>query len=784
MKTALSRRRFLQTTSVVVVAGAGPGLISPVSAAEPAAPLGDLSILPQGATPAPVAIPHFPDRLHAFVWRNWSLVGLDRLARTLGARPAEVRALGRALGLGRPPRISSEQRRRGYITVIKRNWHLLPYVQLLELLGWSAAELAYTLREDDFLWIKLGSLKPKCAPLRWPEGALATQALLDGAARVRAVVRSEFGGDLPVPSEPLFAFVRELSRGGVAAPAASVPASGSRPGAPRPLRFCYSYFALYGDPLLEADLGSYPDGYLARLAARGVTGVWLQAVLYRLAPNPWQAELSERYEERRQNLARLVARAARHGIQVFLYLNEPRAQPLAFFREHPEIRGVTVGDHATVCTSVPAVRRYLAESVAGICRAVPGLGGFFTITASENLTNCWSHGAGAGCSRCSARTPAEVIAEVNATLQQGIDDAGQGQQLLAWDWGWADAWAPEVIARLPAKVALMSVSEWSLPLERGGVKATVGEYSISAIGPGPRATRHWQLAQQRGLKTVAKIQANNTWELSALPYLPVLANVAEHITRLRDRNLDGIMLGWTLGGYPSPNLETVARVMEGGTLADVARARFGNALAPAVLAAWEASSAAFREFPYDGGVVYSAPLQTGPANLLYPERTGFQASMVGFPYDHLDAWRGPYPVDVFIAQLEKVAGGFIAAAETLERFLEDRREGTRAERTAAAQEVDLGRAAGFHFQSVANQSRFVRDRERLRAAPDSALREPLRAELIRVVRDELRLAKAMYELQSRDSRLGFEASNHYFYVPADLAEKVLNCRSLLQAGFL
>src|SRR5579884_4445528 len=30
--------------------------------------------LPVGSAPAPVALPHFPDRLHAFVWRNWPLV--------------------------------------------------------------------------------------------------------------------------------------------------------------------------------------------------------------------------------------------------------------------------------------------------------------------------------------------------------------------------------------------------------------------------------------------------------------------------------------------------------------------------------------------------------------------------------------------------------------------------------------------------------------------------------------------------------------------------------------
>ena len=98
------------------------------------------------------------------VWRNWSLVPIARLARGVGAKPADLLRLGHAMGLDGPPRITPEQQRRSYITVIRRNWHLLPYAQLLDLLDWTPEQLAYTLREDDFLFIKLGELKPKCAP--------------------------------------------------------------------------------------------------------------------------------------------------------------------------------------------------------------------------------------------------------------------------------------------------------------------------------------------------------------------------------------------------------------------------------------------------------------------------------------------------------------------------------------------------------------------------------------------------------------------------------------------
>src|SRR5262245_42019476 len=105
--------------------------------------------LPVGSAPAPVALPHFPDRVHAFVWRNWTLVPMARLAKVLQAKPQEVRRMGEAMGLPPPPRISADLQRRSALTVIRRNWHLLPYEQLLQLLDWTPEKMAFTLREDD-----------------------------------------------------------------------------------------------------------------------------------------------------------------------------------------------------------------------------------------------------------------------------------------------------------------------------------------------------------------------------------------------------------------------------------------------------------------------------------------------------------------------------------------------------------------------------------------------------------------------------------------------------------
>lgn len=747
--------------------------------------------LPVGGAPEALSFDHFPDRMHALIWRNWPVVPADRLAKVLGTSVENIRAAAESMGLGPQKAITPAWRTRGYITVLRRNWHLLPYDQLLTLLDMPGEQLAYNLREDDFLFHKLGALKPQCPPLVYAEPGAAARKR---AAEIRRIVAETFP-DGVLGEEASFAFIDRLSRPLRAAgephsrardapgEAADSPSGGARFSP----RFIYSYFALYGDPLMDPRLDPYPDGLLERLAEVGVDSVWMHVVLRTLAPSKSFPELGKGCQRRLARLRELVERAGRHGIGVYLYVNEPRAMPASFYAkgQRAGLRGVREGDHYAMCTSAPEVRAWICDSLEHVFRSVPHLAGVFTITASENLTNCASHQGQKGCPRCGKRSPAAIIAEVNQCIAEGVRRGSPQARVIVWDWGWSDAWAAEVIAALPKSCMFMSVSEWSKPIARGGVKTTVGEYSISAVGPGPRATRHWKLARQAGLKTVAKVQLNNTWELSAVPYLPVMDLVAEHAEKLAKAGVDGMMLSWTLGGYPSPNLE-VAEQFNRGTLPTrsaaldaVARRRFGPEGAPHARKAWTAFSEAFGEFPFHISVLYRAPQQFGPSNLLYAGPTGYKATMIGFPYDDVDGWRGPYPADVFAGQFQKLAAGWQAGlAELAEAVAKAPPESL----PAARAELCLARAAGLHFQSVANQARFVIARDALRAgAADlpAAKRRELREQMRKIARDEIQVALGLFALASRDSRIGYEASNHYYYLPIDLAEKVLNCRYLL-----
>ena len=170
-------------------------------------------------------------------------------------------------------------------------------------------------------------------------------------------------------------------------------------------------------------------------------------------------------------------------------------------------------------------------------------------------------------------------------------------------------------------------------------------------------------------------------------------------------------------------------------------------------------------------------MQFGPSNLLWSEPTGYRATMIGFPYDDLDTWRAVYPPDVFVAQFRKVAHGFERGLDALSGALHSEGVGD-AEAAALRGEMDLAEAAALHFRSTANQARFIilrRELAQVKNATDSA---PLLSEIEQILNEEIALARRLCVLQSRDSRIGFEASNQYYYVPIDLLEKVLNCAYL------
>ena len=860
----------------------------------------ELSIENGAPSPDPIPEPHFPDRMHLFVWRNWELANTDRLAQVLGTSPENILEIGDSLGLPRKLALTADQLRRIYITVIRQNWHVLPDDQLMDLLGWDQRHYEYTLKEDDFLWIKLGLLKPRCEKLQYERpSAQARQR----AAEIKRLLRETLGASLEEVGEPACQFVADLGsnqvdslrdpesqpagdevdlgRGwtiiaptsaedgirklaqqfqGFMRAAFSVELGVSEEGGTEAKRirlalnatvgsaaggfeahiqpdeirivgrdlsglrqalyfleakmevrggpylapglsqqttrldprYAYSYFALYGDPLMEEGIDPFPDAFLEKLARSGVNGVWLQAVLRNLAPSKIFPEFGTGAQTRLRNLRALVDRADAQGVKVYLYLNEPRSMPAEFFARYPQIKGTYDANDPqffAMCTSTPEVREWIGESLAHIFSEVPKLGGVFAITASENLTNCYSHGQAQSCPRCSQKNGDEVIAEVIQTIRVGVRRSSGTADVIAWDWGWGEDWvksgAPSegIIARLPTDVYLLSVSEWDKPIDRGGIKTKVGEYSISVVGPGPRALRNWEFARRRGLGTLAKVQFNNSWEMSAVPYIPVPNLIVEHCENLRKAEIRGLMVSWTLGGYPSPIFDVAKQYYFSPApdpitaLREVAVQRYGKKAAPLVLQAWELFSRAFEEFPMEGGnVVYHLPMQHGPANPLRVHPTGYKTTMVLYPYDDYRSWTGSYPPEITQSQLQKMARTWQSGLDFFRKavaLVPSYKQAT------ARKDLGVAETCCLHSQSTANQIRFLRLRDELISAQGEG-RKRIANEMVQIAEEEIRFAIRQYGIAKEDSRIAYEATCHYFYRPLDLLEKILNCQDVIQ----
>jgi hypothetical protein len=140
----------------------------------------------------------------------------------------------------------------------------------------------------------------------------------------------------------------------------------------------------------------------------------------------------------------------------------------------------------------------------------------------------------------------------------------------------------------------MAVSESQIPIEIDGVKTCVRDYSISRPGPGEKSKQTWQIAAEYGLKTFAKTQLSCSWEGSAVPYIPATKLVEKHLQGLRNDGIKNYVTNWTLGGYPSFNMDLLQM-----SHAEMVTNNFGTKAADKIDKALSLFSEAFTKFPID-----------------------------------------------------------------------------------------------------------------------------------------------------------------------------------------
>lgn len=162
---------------------------------------------------------------------------------------------------------------------------------------------------------------------------------------------------------------------------------------------------------------------------------------------------------------------------------------------------------------------------------------------------------------------------------------------------------------------------------------------------------------------------------------------------------------------------------------------------------------AFREYPFSITMLYNSPKTLGPANLWEIECEEKTSTMVCYAFDDYENWLAPYPYEIYISQFEKVIKLWKEGVTILEK----------AERTPSVEEIiRYAKVALCHFTTDLLQTKY-----------SFVKRLGDRKQMKELISKEKQNAIDLLNLFVTDAKIGYEASNHYFYTYPNLIEKIL-----------
>jgi hypothetical protein len=559
-----------------------------------------------------------------------------------------------------------------------------------------------------------------------------------------------------------------------------------------PLRIFRSYRAnFYQDDIL-CGLTNYPEDYFAELTANGFNAIWVRGILRNLATTSVFPELGEEIAHHQDALAALVQRAQQHGVKVLLYLNEPLHLPQdhPFWANYPHVRGSSsYEDYAgytasAFCTSTPEVRTWMREVTANLFRAIPELGGWFAITASESPAHCYSrtldylHGGRPDCPRCVERPPMEIVAETIAALCDGTREGNPDAAKIIWNWSWAyyeEDPQPSLMPHLPKDTILL------LDWERGGYRTMpngkrnfIDEYSLAYVGPSERFLALYAEARQLGLPVMTKLQVGTTHELATVPNLPLIDNLYQKLVKAEELGLVGMLATWNFGNSFSLNTAAVARFVRTSERPDPAA--FTVRLAEEYLGVGDGSgiaraiaqySTAMAYFPFDQDLTYFWPGNYGPAYPLTP--APLQDTFMGWCCIMQE--RGDdltkSAVQFTIPEIIELLTTLVAEWEKGTRLFEEALDGNT--HPHAITELGVAKAIGHIFRSTLNiYKTYVLRRDRP---------EDMESLYRAILDDEIANLEVLLPLTAADSRLGFHAEcQGQMFSPELIREKLVDLR--------
>ena len=136
------------------------------------------------------------------------------------------------------------------------------------------------------------------------------------------------------------------------------------------------------------------------------------------------------------------------------------------------------------------------------------------------------------------------------------------------------------------------------------------------------------------------------------------------------------------------------------------------------------------------------------------------------PHDDIDVWRAIFPLDVYENSLKTLSEIW---KEGLDRLTSD----VISDSKNIREFIEVATAGYCIYRSSYLQTKY----NRLRNEYIDGKKEN-KAEILSTLDEEQTLAATMYDAVSKNSTIGFESANHYFFNKYSLAEKVVNIEYL------
>jgi hypothetical protein len=401
-------------------------------------------------------------------------------------------------------------------------------------------------------------------------------------------------------------------------------------------------------------------------------------------------------------------------------------------------------------------------------------------------------------------------------------------EVLAWDYGVDYRPYPDkidtkrfVIDQYPQDVIPLITWENGKRFERDGQPGWVQDYSINEAGPAECVVAQIEEARKRGMKVYAKADTWASWQFGTFPYLPFPYQWYERYRMLGKYGVEGALESWSYGFKPNFVAELRAWYSWSDAppvdelLRAIARREFGPGSEDLVLTAWDHFSRCIRLVPDTGGSIGTTVAVAQPFFFVKPTRPRMRTLENSWNNQTLwmeDAGINPYWPYVYaewyllwpdfanhvnVAQLyarpvEEKNGPYFTLPVFMKYLLlaaDEMEAGLVSYRQAALRAPECKRYGAFREVLLAEQiQRMLRSDQAMLEFEDLRFRlanagTPEQGQMLdrmsAILKEELERTTAARETALRDSRLGYEWEQDYFYTPETLAEKIQQIRAVL-----